>query len=119
MRPEQQQVLIDWARAVGLTQMHGRKAIYERFCELVEPLGHKVPSLPAIDKWIERGVIPWRWQIVLGDLRRQVEGDSPPPAPAPAAPSTASQPPPSRPTPGPITAEPQTERTKPMSNNPT
>lgn len=78
MRPEQQQVLMDWARAVGLTQMHGRKAIYERFCELVEPLGHKAPSLPAIDKWIERGVIPWRWQVVLTDLRRQSEGDSPP-----------------------------------------
>jgi carbamoyl-phosphate synthase small subunit len=112
MRPEQQQVLIDWARAVGLTQMHGRKAIYERFCELVEPLGHKVPSLPAIDKWIERGVIPWRWQIVLGDLRRQVEGDSPPLSPAPASPAATT---PSQP----ITAEPQTERIKPMSSTET
>src|ERR1051326_3939272 len=105
MRPEQQQVLMDWARAGGLTQMHGRKAIYERFCELVEPLGHKVPSLPAIDKWIERGVIPWRWQIVLGDLRGKIEGDAPPPSPAsaglPPTPPISTQP---------ITAEPQTER---------
>jgi carbamoyl-phosphate synthase small subunit len=84
MRPEQQQVLIDWARAVGLTQLHGRKAIYERFCALVEPLGHKAPSLPAIDKWIERGVIPWRWQIVLSELRRQSDGEVAPELQGPA-----------------------------------
>ena len=89
MRPEQQPVLVEWARAVGLTQMHGRKAIYERFRDLVEAQGHKAPTLPAIDKWIERGVIPWRWQVVLGDLRRQIDGAEPPPpssqpVPAPA-----------------------------------
>jgi carbamoyl-phosphate synthase small subunit len=78
MRPEQQQVLVEWARAVGLTQMHGRKAIYERFRDLVEAQGHKAPTLPAIDKWIERGVIPWRWQVVLADLRRQIDGGEPP-----------------------------------------
>jgi carbamoyl-phosphate synthase small subunit len=127
MRPEQQQVLMDWARAVGLTQMHGRKAIYERFCELVEPMGHRVPSLPAIDKWIERGVIPWRWQVVLNDLRRQSEGDSPPtirsstaqgdvqndtlqPAASPLPPASPSQP---------IATAPQTRRILPMSSTPT
>jgi carbamoyl-phosphate synthase small subunit len=116
MRPEQQQVLIDLARAVGLTQLHGRKAIYERFCELVEPLGHKLPGLPAVDKWIERGVIPWRWQMVLGELRRQIDGEAEPGSPKPetsaqhATTNSAHQS-------APIPAEPQTRRILPMSSN--
>jgi carbamoyl-phosphate synthase small subunit len=115
MRPEQQQVLMDWARAVGLTQMHGRKAIYERFCELVGPLGHKVPSLPAIDKWIERGVIPWRWQVVLTDLRRQSEGEGPPATVRPEATDPADSSFPATPA-LPTASEPQTRRIPPMSS---